>query len=154
MSSEIHRLFMNIQSSHEVERCPEGEEVEWRKVFMIRAQELRKSWEICIITKSTEAKQLVSIHRIVRLSEIRPWKKHLCRDIFNNAGKGSFGRKYSLDVSITGALFCTIKHYHIHSLTTLFGTTCQHQVGPFSPLEHMSGSESPRVSDFAFLIHI
>lgn len=43
MSSEIHRLFMNIQSSHEVERCPEGEEVEWRKVFMIRAQELRKS---------------------------------------------------------------------------------------------------------------
>lgn len=42
MSSEIGGVFMNIQSSHEVERCPEGNEVEWGKVFMIRAQELRK----------------------------------------------------------------------------------------------------------------
>lgn len=42
VSSEIGRVFMNIQSSHEVEHCPEGNEVEWGKVFMIRAQELRK----------------------------------------------------------------------------------------------------------------
>lgn len=37
LKSEVS--FMNIQSSHEVERCPEGSEVEWCKVFMIRAQE-------------------------------------------------------------------------------------------------------------------
>lgn len=38
----LNRVFMNIPSSREVERCPEGNEVQMRKVFMIRAQEPRK----------------------------------------------------------------------------------------------------------------
>lgn len=29
VSSGITRVFMNIQSIHEVERCPEGNELEW-----------------------------------------------------------------------------------------------------------------------------
>lgn len=33
---------MNIQSSCEVERCPEGNAVEWDKVFMIRVRKLKK----------------------------------------------------------------------------------------------------------------
>lgn len=42
VSSEIEGVFMNIKYSHEVELCPEGNEVEWGNVFMIVAWELWK----------------------------------------------------------------------------------------------------------------